>query len=56
MAATKEFNNSFIIQNDAFKLMVLSPSSIKANIKLKGIKYAVVVHLIGETYKFSSTS
>jgi adenylate cyclase len=49
-AATKDYNNSFIISGKAFNLLSAKPSDIAASAKLRGIKDPIDIHLIGEPY------
>lgn len=48
--ATKDLNNSFIISDDAFKLLYSPPPSLITELSLKGIKTPLQVHLIGKAY------
>lgn len=50
-AATKEFNNNFIVSSEVFK--ILNPSLLpgeKVNAKLKGVADSCELHLIGRAY------
>ncbi len=49
-AATKEYNNSFIISDKAFNLLSAKPTDSSASAQLKGIKDSVNIHLIGQPY------
>jgi adenylate cyclase len=49
-AATKEFNNDFVISAFAFDLLEQKPGSIQKKAHLKGIKDEIPCYLIGEAY------
>ncbi len=50
-AATKDFNNSFIMSDIAYSLLKEKPKADMKEAHLKGIKEKVLCHLIGEAYK-----
>jgi len=52
--ATKDYNNSFIISNKAFDLLSTKPSHTSTSAKLKGIKEAINIHLIGMPYNLTT--
>ena len=49
-AATKEYNNSFIISGKAYNLLSAKPPGSAATAKLRGIKDSIDIYLIGEPY------
>lgn len=48
--ATKELNNSFVISHEAYKKLTEKPKGEEQELKMKGVKTKVRVHLIGHPY------
>lgn len=49
-AATKQLNNSFVVSEDVYHLLLDVPESPGAQIELKGLKENFTVHLLGKGY------
>jgi adenylate cyclase len=49
-AATKQLNNSFLVSEDAYRLLLNAPESSKEQIELKGLRENFTVHLLGKKY------
>jgi adenylate cyclase len=50
-AATRQLNNSFLVSEEAYRLLSDVPESSRRQIELKGLKENVSVHLMGKEYR-----
>jgi len=50
-AATKKVNNSFVVSDDVYKLLVNPAQNVEAQIELKGLRDDFKVHLLGKEYR-----
>ncbi len=50
-AATRQLNNSFVVSDDVYRLLLNPPKSTGQHIELKGIKENFAVHLMGKAYE-----